>query len=64
MMASSPAIPSLLIPHGATIQHTSALHDTAYRRNDDTSVAMMEWLLKARIDDNELDYEGWEHKVP
>lgn len=63
-MALSLAIPSLLISYGATVRHTSALHDTAYRRNDATSISMMEWLLKARIDDNELEYEGWEHKVP
>ncbi len=58
MMASSPAIPSLLISRGATLKHTSALHAAAYRRGDGASIAMMECLLKAGVDINELEYEG------
>ena len=61
--ASSSAIPSLLISHGATLKHTSALHAAAYRRGDDASIAMMECLLKAGADINELEYEGWD-KLP
>ena len=57
-MASSPAIPSLLISRGATLKHTSALHAAAYRHGDDASIAMMECLLKAGVDINELEYEG------
>ena len=64
MMASSPAIPSLLISHGATVKHTSALHDAAYRHGDDGSIAMMDCLLKAGIDINELEYEGRENNLP
>ena len=63
VLGSSPAIPSLLISHGATLKHTSALHAAAYRRGDDASIAMMECLLKAGIDINELQYEGWD-KLP
>ena len=63
MTASTPAIPSLLISHGATLKHTSALHDAAYRRDDDASIAMMECLLKAGIDINEQQYEG-RQKLP
>ncbi|KAK0506987.1 hypothetical protein JMJ35_010687 [Cladonia borealis] len=63
MIASNPAIPSLLISRGATLKHTSALHSAAYRRDDDASIAMMGCLLKAGIDINELEYEGWD-KLP
>lgn len=62
--ASSPAIPSLLISRGAIVKHTSALHAAASRRGDDASIAMMECLLKAGIDINELEYEGREDKLP
>ena len=63
MIGSSPAIPSLLISRGATLKHTSALHHAALRPDDDTSIAMMRFLLKAGIDINELEYEGWD-KLP
>ena len=63
MGASSPAIPSLLISHGATVKHTSALHTATYRRGDEASIAIMECLLKAGIDINELEYEG-QDKLP
>jgi ankyrin repeat protein len=61
--ASSPVIPSLLISHGATLKHTSALHAAASRSGDDASIAMMKCLLEAGADINELEYEGWE-KLP
>ena len=52
-------MPSLLLSHGASIKHTSALHAAASRRDDKASVAMISCLLDAGADVDELEYEGW-----
>ena len=52
----------LLLSHGATIQHTGALHYATLNRSDgrdELSMAIMNLLLDEGIDIDELEYEGW-----
>ena len=61
--APSLAVTRLLLSHGATLRHTSALHSATCSRSDgddELSVAMMKLLLDEGIDIDELEYEGWD----
>lgn len=56
--APSLAVTRLLLSHGATLRHTSALHSATCSRSDgddELSVAMMKLLLDEGIDIDELE---------
>ncbi|KAL8776564.1 MAG: hypothetical protein Q9213_008221 [Squamulea squamosa] len=59
LSASSSALVSILLAHGADVQGTNALHAaTASLHGDDVSLATMTLLLDAGADIHEIEYEG------
>ncbi|MCJ1278786.1 hypothetical protein MMC21_006604 [Puttea exsequens] len=51
----------LLLSRGATLNHTSSLHGATFRNgpdDDELAIGMMNLLLDAGVDVNELEYEG------
>ncbi len=61
--ARTPAMAALLLKHGATLKHTSALHAATSRDSDSEAIPLMQFLLENGVDIDELQYEG-RHNLP
>lgn len=55
--APSAAVLKLLLSHGATVKNTSALHQAAFRDEDDVALDMLKLLLDSGAEIDELEFQ-------